>query len=168
MVTYQALLNNLLLRLFQNLSLWLLQTYLPFLLNDRSAQQWLPHLDLIYEFYKKHICRLPEWPDPLLRAFKHLNEEVYVMMQGPSEFKVGGRLLSWDRWNDMKNITVPTLTIGAKYDTMNPEEMEEMSKMVKRGRYLYCTNGSHCDFWDDQQTYFNGLIKFIKDVDAGK
>ena len=127
------------------------------------------YTDLVMnEFYKKHICRLPEWPDPLLRAFKHLNEEVYVMMQGPSEFKVGGRLLSWDRWNDMKNITVPTLTIGAKYDTMNPEEMEEMSKMVKRGRYLYCTNGSHCDFWDDQQTYFNGLIKFIKDVDAGK
>ena len=127
------------------------------------------YTDLVMnEFYKKHICRLPEWPDPLLRAFKHLNEEVYVMMQGPSEFKVGGRLLTWDRWNDMKNITVPTLTIGAKYDTMNPEEMEEMSKMVKRGRYLYCTNGSHCDFWDDQQTYFNGLIKFIKDVDAGK
>lgn len=120
------------------------------------------------EFYRKHICRLPEWPDPLYRSFTHLNETVYVMMQGPSEFKVGGRLLNWDRWEDMKKISVPLLTIGARYDTMNPEEMEEMSSMAQHGHYLYCPNGSHCAMWDDQATYFSGLIRFLKDTDAGK
>jgi proline iminopeptidase len=127
------------------------------------------YVDLVTnEFYKQHICRLPEWPDAVVRTFKHLNEEIYVMMQGPSEFKGGGRLINWERWEDMKKITVPTLTIGAKYDSMNPEEMEAMSKNVKNGRFLFCPDGSHMDMWDDQQHYFPGLIKFLKDVDEGK
>ena len=57
--------------------------------------------------------------------------------------------------------------IGAKHDTMNPEEMEEMSKLVQHGSYLYCPNGSHLSMWDAQSEYYPGIIKFIKDVDAG-
>jgi proline iminopeptidase len=58
--------------------------------------------------------------------------------------------------------------IGAKYDTMDPKAMEEQSKMVQHGEYLYCPNGSHLAMWDDQKTYMNGVISFIKKVDQGK
>ena len=67
------------------------------------------------EYYKKHLCRLAEWPDPLNRAFKHINEEVYVMMQGPSEFKTGGRLIKWNRMADLPKLSVPTLTVGGTF-----------------------------------------------------
>lgn len=120
---------------------------------------------VLKEYYSQHLCRLAEWPDPLLRSFKHVNDEIYVMMQGPSEFKTGGRLLHWDRWNDLKNIKVPALMIGGKFDTMNPDDMKTMSTMVPHGSYVYCENGSHCDMWDDQETYFKGLISFIKSLD---
>jgi proline iminopeptidase len=120
------------------------------------------------EYYNLHICRLPEWPDGVNRAFKHLNEHVYVLMQGPSEFKVGGRLLTWDIKSQLKNITVPTLAIGAKYDTMDPKAMEDISKSVAKGRFLFCPNGSHLCFWDDQKNYFTGVNQFIHDVDSGK
>ena len=88
-------------------------------------------------------------------------------MQGPSEFGISGRLANWDIKNRLKEIVVPTLMVGAKYDTMDPKAMEEQSKLVKKGRYLYCPNGSHLSMWDDQQVFMNGVIKFIKDVDAG-
>jgi len=45
--------------------------------------------------------------------------------------------------------------------------MEWMSGEVQNGRFLLCPNGSHLSQYDDQKTYFEGLIKFIKDVDAG-
>lgn len=118
------------------------------------------------EYYNKHLCRLPELPDPVARAFKHLNETIYVMMQGPSEFKVGGRLINWDIKKDLPKITVPTLMVGAKYDTMDPEHMEWMSKQVKNGSYLYCPNGSHLSMWDDQKIYMSGVIDFIKKTNA--
>lgn len=119
------------------------------------------------EYYKQHLCRLPEWPDPVNRAFKHYNEEIYVMMQGPSEFKTGGRLYHWDRKADLPKIKIPTLTVGAHYDTMDPEHMKWMSTQVQQGRYLYCPEGSHMSMWDDQKHFFPGVIQFIKDVDAG-
>jgi proline iminopeptidase len=130
--------------------------------NPRYMELLLPN------FYAEHLCRLAEWPDPVNRLFKHTNSEIYTMMQGPSEFGVGGRLKNWDRKADLKNIRVPTLMIGAKHDTMDPKAMEEQSKLVQKGRYLYCPNGSHLAMWDDQKVFMNGVIEFIKDVDSGK
>ena len=129
--------------------------------NPRYMELLLPN------FYKKHLCRLEEWPDGFNRTMKHVNSEIYVMMQGPSEFGVAGRLLNWDIKNRLKELKVPTLMIGAKFDTMDPKAMEEQSKLVQKGRYLYCPNGSHLAMWDDQQVFMNGVISFIHDVDAG-
>lgn len=119
------------------------------------------------EYYTKHICRLDPWPEPIIRSFKHINQKVYEYMQGPSEFVPGGILKDWTVWDRLKTIKTPTLTIGAKYDSMNPAEMKEMSKLVQNGRYLYCPNGSHLSQWDDQEIHMEGVIRFITDVYKG-
>ncbi|RYG33239.1 MAG: proline iminopeptidase, partial [Chitinophagaceae bacterium] len=130
--------------------------------NPRYMELLLPN------FYAKHICRLPEFPDAVSRSFKHANGAIYTLMQGPSEFGISGRLANWDIKNRLKEIAVPTLMVGAKYDTMDPKAMEEQSKLVQKGRYLYCPNGSHLAMWDDQKVFMAGVIKFIKDVDGGE
>jgi proline iminopeptidase len=127
--------------------------------NPRYMELLIPH------FYHEHLCRLQEWPDPVQRSMKHVNPVIYTMMQGPSEFGISGRLAHWDRKADLKNITVPTLMIGAKYDTMDPKAMEEQSRMVKNGSYLYCPNGSHLAMWDDQKVYMSGIIDWIRKTD---
>lgn len=131
--------------------------------SPRYMELLMPH------HYEKHILRLPgdQWPDPVNRAFAHLNKKIYVPMQGPSELGASGTLERWDRTADLAKITVPTLVIGARYDTMDPAFMEKMAKQLPKGRYLYLPNGSHLSMYDDQQAYFEGLIRFVKDVDAG-
>jgi proline iminopeptidase len=128
--------------------------------NPRYEELLMPH------FYAKHICRLPEWPDAVNRSFKHVNYEIYKMMQGPSEFGASGRLANWDIKNNLKNITIPTLMIGAKNDTMDPAAMEAQSKMVRNGSYLFCPDGSHLSMWDDQKVFMNGVIDWIKRVNS--
>ncbi len=125
---------------------------------------------LIPNHYVHHILRMPpeQWPDPVNRAFKHVNPAIYVPMQGPSELGASGKLEKWDRVNDLPKIAVPTLSIGAKYDTMDPAHMEMISRKVQKGRYLFCPNGSHMAIYDDQKTYVNGIIAFLRDVDAGR
>lgn len=124
---------------------------------------------LMNHHYVEHILRMPleDWPEPVNRMFGHLNLAVYVPMQGPSEFGIRGSLEKWDRTADLKNITVPTLTIGATYDSMDPAHMEWMSTQFPKGTYLLCPNGSHCAMYDDQQIYFDGLLRFLREVDAG-
>ena len=121
---------------------------------------------LIKHHYVQHILRMPpeEWPDPVNRAFKRLNPAIYIPMQGPSELGASGKLVNWDRSADLGKITVPTLVIGAQYDTMDPKHMEWMAGQVRKGRYLYCPNGSHFALYDDQKVFFGGLIQFIRDV----
>lgn len=89
-------------------------------------------------------------------------------MQGYSEFGITGdaTLKEWNIKNRLKELEVPTLVIGAQHDTMDPAHMEWMSKEVQNGRYLFCPNGSHLSQYDDQKTYFNGVIRFINDVDT--
>jgi proline iminopeptidase len=127
------------------------------------------YTDLVFEaYYRKHICRLPDWPEPVLRSFGHINQKVYEYMQGPSEFVPGGILEDWSVWDRLGELAVPTLTVGATHDTMNPEEMEEMSRLVQRGRYLHCPNGSHLSMWDDQEIFMEGVIRFLEDVHNGE
>lgn len=130
------------------------------------------YAELLFKYYyTEHILRKPldEWPESINRCFKHINPNVYVYMQGPSEFGITGNatLKDWDVKSKLKTITVPTLTIGAKYDTMDPKHMEWISKEVQNGRFLFCPNGSHLSQYDDQKNYFPGVIKFLKDVDSG-
>ncbi len=131
------------------------------------------YTELLFEHhYTEHVLRLPqdEWPEAINRTFKHLNPEVYVYMQGYSEFGISGdaTLKNWDRKADLPRVKIPTLTIGSEYDTMDPKHMEWMASQFPKGRYLYCPNGSHFSQYDDQQNYFEGVIKFIKDVNEGK
>ncbi|MEZ4857959.1 MAG: proline iminopeptidase-family hydrolase [Flavobacteriaceae bacterium] len=130
------------------------------------------YLNLIVQhYYPKHVIRIPpdQWPNSINRGFSHLNPEVYVTMQGPSEFGVKGdaTLKDWDVKDKLKTIIVPTLAIGAQYDTMDPKQMEWVANEVQNGRFLLCPNGSHLSQYDDQEHFFPGLISFIKDVNAG-
>jgi proline iminopeptidase len=124
---------------------------------------------LIPNHYEKHLLRRPavDWPDGMNRALKHINNDIYIPMQGPSELGASGKLEKWDRSADLKNITVPTLVIGGTYDTMDPKHMEWMSKQFPKGRFLLCPNSGHMAMYDDGPLYFGGVIKFLRDVDAG-
>jgi proline iminopeptidase len=129
------------------------------------------YMDLLMpHHYEQHVLRMPaaEWPNPVNRAFQRLNAAIYVPMQGPSELGASGKLVNWDRTGDLEKIAVPTLAIGARYDTMDPAHMKMIAGKVQRGRYLYCPNGSHLAMYDDQKVYVEGVIQFVRDVDEGR
>jgi proline iminopeptidase len=125
------------------------------------------YMELLNEqHYVHHVLRMPvdEWPNPVQRAFAAINPAIYVSMQGPSELGIseGAALAHWQRFDDLTSITVPTLVIGARYDTMDPAHLKEMAARLPAGQYLHCPAGSHLAMYDDQRTYFTGLIEFLR------
>jgi proline iminopeptidase len=122
---------------------------------------------MLGEIYPVHLCRVVPWPEPLVRMFRHMNLKVYNTMQGPNEFVVTGTFKDWDRWGDLKDISVPTLLSVGRFDTMSVAHIEKMGSLIPRARVVICEQGSHCSMYDDQERYFEDLIRFIHDVEAG-
>jgi proline iminopeptidase len=120
---------------------------------------------LMEHHYVHHVLRMPaaEWPDPARRTIEHINPAVYVKMQGPSELGIAASatLAQWSRFEELSRIDVPTLVIGAAHDTMDPAHMEEVARRLPQGTYLHCPDGSHLAIFDDQETYFRGLIAWM-------
>jgi proline iminopeptidase len=66
--------------------------------------------------------------------------------------------------NRLHEIKTRALTIGAKYDEMDPDDMVKMAKMMPNATSFICPSGSLLCMWDDQQAYFRGLIPFLKSL----
>lgn len=120
---------------------------------------------LMEQHYVHHVLRMPveQWPDPVVRAFAHINQSIYVPIQGPSELGASGKLLHWDRTADLASITTPTLVLGGEHDTMDPRFLEHMASLMPYGQCSICPDGSHMAMFDDQQAYFAALTRFIID-----
>ena len=119
---------------------------------------------MMEELYPKMLCRTKPWPEPLDRSFRHVNMNIYVQMQGHSEFVVTGNLKGWDSWDRLPQIKIPALMIGAENDEMDPKDLEKMAASVSKGTFGYCPEGSHLAFYDSQDVYFEHLVKFLKNV----
>jgi len=123
---------------------------------------------LMEHHYVHHVLRKPaeEWPEPVTRSFAHLNPAIYVPMQGPSELgsTPEASLYTWDRFDNLPEIAVPTLVIGAEHDTMDPAHMRAMADRLPSGTYLHCPDGSHMAMWDDPEVYVAGVLDFVRSM----
>ena len=81
-------------------------------------------------------------------------------MQGPSEFGISGKLEKWDRKADLKNVKNSNTSHRSKIRYDGSKTHGRNFKILPNGSYLFCPKGSHMAFYDDQKTYFNGLISF--------
>jgi proline iminopeptidase len=118
--------------------------------------------------YEHHILRKPfaEWPPIVVAAMGHLAKDLYVTMQGPSELGASGRLVEWDRFNDLHNINVPTLVLGGEYDSMSPRYLESMAAQMPNATSYICPNAGHMGQWDDTEEYFGAMRRFLATLPA--
>ena len=119
---------------------------------------------MMEDLYPKMICRIQPWPEPITRAFRLANLKIYNEMQGKSEFQVTGNFKDWERWDRLHEIKVKALTLGARYDEMDPEDMKRMATLMPNATSAICPNGSHMALWDDQAIYFQHLLAYLKTV----
>ncbi|MBI1330114.1 MAG: alpha/beta fold hydrolase [Alphaproteobacteria bacterium] len=139
----------------------------------RKDQQTLAHYEalsrtdapayqkILDRIYAEHVLRMQPWPEPVQRAFGGANMEIYNTMQGPNEFVITGNLKDWNRWQQLHDITVPTLIMGAKHDEMDPAQITQEAKIIPGAKLWISEKGSHLAMWDDQEAYFARLMPFL-------
>jgi proline-specific peptidase len=119
-------------------------------------------------FYRRHVCRVPEWPDSVVRTFAWIAEhgEVYRHMNGPSEFHVVGTLRDWDITARLGEIDVPTLVVTGEHDEATPAINRTVSAAIPGAESVIYPDASHMAHVEDTSGYVRLLDGFMSRVEA--
>jgi len=123
----------------------------------------------VLEFYKRHVCRLDPWPEPLLRTVANLNgNAVYETMNGPNEFIVIGNLKNWDRTDRLGEITVPTLITVGRYDELTPACAETLHRGIPNSRMVIFEESAHLAHLEEADTYLQVIADFMENTEMSR
>jgi proline iminopeptidase len=115
----------------------------------------------------RHVCRLKEWPAPLMRSIEGWNHEIYGVMQGPNEFLYTGNLKDWNRVPDLPKIKAPVLIVNGEHDELTPACALRMKTAMPRAEVSIMRNSSHMPFYENPADYYRVLVDFLSRHGAG-
>jgi proline-specific peptidase len=119
------------------------------------------------EFYRRHVCRLTEWPAPLLRSLDNLADNpVYETMNGPNEFMVIGNLKDWDRTARLSEITASTLITVGRYDELTPACAETLHQGIANSRMVVFEESAHLAHLEETDKYLQVVADFLASVEV--
>ena len=106
-------------------------------------------------FYKRHVCRLEEWPAEVAEGFAWIERDptVYHTMNGPSEFHVIGSIKDWQVKNRLGEINVPTLLVSGRYDEAAPPLQETLQAGINGAVWELFEESSHLPHYEERERY---------------
>jgi len=122
------------------------------------------YLKAVEVFYRKHLCRLNEWPKELVYSLDHISKPVYLTMNGPNEFTIIGNIRYWDVTHLLHKIHVPTLVTGGKFDEVSPVEARSIHRGIKGSRLVTFQKSSHLPMWEERERFMTVVRKFLDGV----
>lgn len=119
-------------------------------------------------FYRRHVCRLDPWPEPLMKSVrkKGENPEVYQTMWGPSEFHLTGTLRDWDVSGRLGEIQAPTLVIGGRYDEATPALAETLHRGIAGSELTIFENSAHMPHLEEAERFLEVVGGFMDRVES--
>ena len=119
--------------------------------------------------YVHHVLRMPvdEWPDPVTRAFAHINQVDLRPAAGAERTgsERQARRLGSHRRPRRHRRPHARHRRRARHDESR-RSWPTWRRRFPRGRYLHCPHGSHMAMYDDQSVYFEGLVRFLLEPDG--
>jgi proline iminopeptidase len=122
----------------------------------------------VNEYYKRHVCRLAVYPEPLERSLAGVGEDVYLTMNGPNEFSVTGNLKDYDRVARLKEIPEPAMFICGRYDETTPEATEIYHRAMPGSEMVVFENSAHTPMLEETDKYLATVRDFIAKHDRAK
>jgi proline-specific peptidase len=122
----------------------------------------------VMEFYRRHLCRLDPWPEPLLRSLKNLDgNPVYETMNGPNEFFVIGNLRNWDRTQRLGEIDASTLVTVGRHDEITPACAETIHRGIPGSEIRVFEESAHVAHLEETEAYLQTVADFLSRAEAG-
>jgi len=95
-----------------------------------------------------------------------MNNEMYLYMQGPSEFTITGTLKDYDATPYLPHIKVPTLFTVGEFDEAGPEVIKSYADKVHGSQYMVLPGAAHITMWDARDENVRVVREFLNYVDS--
>ena len=115
-----------------------------------------------------YLCRVRPWPKDLEDAFSNMGAEIFETMFGPSDFHIVGTIRSWDVFDRLPEISVPTLVLAGRYDECVPEHMEEMHRRIAHSRFELFESSAHMPFIEEPDRFDRVMREFLRLHDSSR
>ena len=117
-------------------------------------------------FYDRHVCRVP-WSEGVQRSFAQMPNEVYMTMNGPSEFHCIGTLKTWDITGRLGEIDVPTLVISGRHDEATPLIARAVHEGIGDSEWVLFEDSSHMPHEEEPERFGEVVGAFLARRDPG-
>jgi proline-specific peptidase len=135
-------------------------------LSARGAYDDPSYKDAVAQFYRRHLCRLDPYPEAIERTLAELDgNQVYLTMNGPTEFDVIGSLRTWDRTTDLGRITMPTLATVGRHDEITPACSQTIVDGIPDARMVVFEQSGHFSHEEEPERYVAVVADFLDCVD---
>lgn len=143
-----------------------------------SVQGWIRAAESVDDFtgedyqrandiFMKNFWRRGETlTSPLDTAKAPFNAFIYNYMWGPTEFTARGTLKNYDRFEDLRRITVPSLFVTGEYDEARPATVRRMSEMVPGSDFRVIDGAGHSTMHDNREQNVRVLRDWLHQADA--
>jgi proline-specific peptidase len=116
-------------------------------------------------FYDRHVIRLKPIPEHVQRAMDQAGE-VYLTMNGPTEFLVIGTIKDWDRTDRLPEIHIPTLITSGRYDESTPVLNEVLNNGIAGSQWVLFEHSSHMAHVEERELYLSTVKAFLEGVEG--
>jgi proline-specific peptidase len=136
-------------------------------LGERGAYDDPEYLAAVDVFYHHHLCRMDPWPEALVKSSQQMDgNQVYLTMNGPTEFDVIGLLREWDRTADLGKIPNPTLITCGRYDEITPACSQTILEGLPDGRMEVFEHSAHVAHLEEGERFADVVERFLREVEA--
>lgn len=115
-------------------------------------------------YYKLYLARKLPWSSDIDSAFSEIGENVYLHMDGPSEFTLTGNLKDYDVTNKLSQIKVPTLFIGGEFDEARPSTVKYYTSLVPNAKVEIIPGAGHLSMQDNPEANDKVISEFLNEI----
>jgi proline-specific peptidase len=109
-----------------------------------------------------YLCRVRPWPAELEDAFRNMGTEIFETMFGSSDFHIVGTIRTWDVFDRLAEIALPTLVLAGRFDECVPEHMWEMHRRIEGSRFELFESSAHMPFIEEPDRFDQVMRDFLR------
>ncbi|WP_068179138.1 proline iminopeptidase-family hydrolase [Mycobacterium sp. UM_CSW] len=113
-----------------------------------------------------YLCRVRPWPRDLEDAFRTMGTQIFETMFGPSDFHIVGTIRSWDVFDRLPEISLPTLVVAGRYDECVPEHAWEIHRRITGSRFELFESSAHMPFIEEPEKFDRVMREFLRSIEA--